>query len=229
MALKDTLYDAIDLADARFVTGWYAAVSVDVERFRRLLRGSKRPFVDPEHPAAPLELIEGTAAWVIAHTRQQATAIGGLAGLAGWTSVPHEVVANAIALVRLAQRLAIVYGFDPGTDRGDLAVWQGLAAGLEIELPASGPAGIRVTDLPAVLVPREAPRTVAVALARGVAWRSVGLVAGRMTRFVPVIFAGTAAVAARTRTQAIAERMRATIRRLVEFPAGTLPDDAVEI
>jgi hypothetical protein len=207
-----------------------AAVRAPSATTREALRRRGWAFVDPTAPPPHPDAVRRTAERLVEASAGRATALGGLAGLGGVASVPPEVAAQLVALVRLAQRLAVVYGFDPDTERGRIAVWQALAAGLEIELPQGGPLGLRLTDLPSVLAgraPRDASVAMTRALVRGTAW----MIVGRLGRFVPVFSAGFGAVDGRRRVQRVGGRMIDALARLADLPvdasAGIV--DAVEV
>lgn len=220
--------------DARLPAALHAAVSVDAGRVRRWLRAADRPFVDPEggEVPGPAEL-ERTARWVIQQKQAKLALVGGLAGLAGAVSVPPETLADTVGLLRLAQRLAVVYGFDPATDRGTMAVWRALSAGFELDLPGEGPVGLRASEMPGVLVNGARSRytggALATAMVRETAWR----IGRRLSRLVPLPFlsSGLSAARAHGRTDEIGQRMAATLQRLSEAPPVD-PDrieDAIEV
>lgn len=222
------LRELLERADADVVAGLYHAVSIDPDRVRRQLRTAGRPYADPAGPSPSLGELDATARWVVSQARFKTSALGGFAGLAGAASVPPEIAAQGIALVRLAQRLAVVYGFDARTDRGRTALWRALASGLEIPLP-DGPIALRTSDLPALLVPRVVPRSVGTALAHAVVFESVRYVSGRFGRFFPLISSAFSARDARQRTEEIGERMIEVLRRLSEPGAMPLVEDACEV
>lgn len=232
--IRDVASEALGRVDASLLAGLYTSVSVSPRRVRRSLRVSGRPFLDPDAVERPsLVQVDHTARWVVEQSGFRLGMFGGVAGTAGAASVPPEVVATTIAGLRLAQRLAIVYGFDPHTDRGEMAVWRALAGGFEVELPGDGPVSMRVSDLPGALVRGRGPRSASEALATAVVRESASMVGRRLARWLPVplLSSGLSATAARDRMREIGERMRLVLRRLAEAPAAD-PDrveDAVEL
>lgn len=226
LRLPDLLLDAIRRADDRLLTGALRAVSVSTERERARLRAAGRPFADPEaaEPVA-LEALDRTADWQIDRAASRAAALSGATGLAGALGVPPEAAATVLAAVRLGQRLAVVYGFDPHTDRGRMVLWRALAAGFEIELPEGGRVGMRASELPAVVAPRWIrPRTVGTELTGRMLRR-----AARMAtpgRALPTLDG-----ASRAPLRAIGERMRDVLRRLSDAPGASAPppEDAREV
>ena len=227
------LSDMMSRVDDRLVAGWYRTMSVQTARERRRLRIARRSFVDPKSAEKPtLADLDTTAHWVIQQSRFNATALGGFAGLAGVASVAPEIAASIVGVLRLGQRLALVYGFDPDTDRGQMALWRALAAGYDVDLPDRGPVGIRVTDLPAIVAPRAlAPRTVGGDLAAQIVRKSAWMIAGRVTRLLPVMSSGSGALRSRQNMGEIGERMRLVFRQMAEIPLANrgLLEDALEI
>lgn len=226
----EAVSDAADRLDRGSIRALYAAVSVPVERERARLRRTRRPFVDPGQPIPHPDAVRQTATRVVDQATFSATALGGFAGLGGAVSVPPEVMATMVAVVRLAQRLAIIYGFDPDRDRGQMALQQALSAGLQVDLPDGGPMGLKVTDLPGVFA-RSAPREVPVAITRALVRQTAWMVVGSIGRFIPVVSAGAGAVGGRRRMRQIGHRMRESLERLAELPMadGTVVVDAVEV
>ena len=231
--IRDIASSWLARADQRLVGEVVAAVSVNTDEMRQRLRQARRPFLDPAETGRPSWAeVEQTSEFVIRQARVKVGALGGMASLAGLLSVPPEVVATAVAGLRLAQRLAIIHGFDPDTDRGEMAVFRALAAGFEVTLPERGAMAVRVSDLPGLVVSRGAPdpSSAGGALVASVARQSASLIGRRVTRLVPVVFSGWSAVAARDRMDDIGRRMVAVLRRLAEAPeVGTNFEDAVEV
>lgn len=231
--LPAVVTDVLERADATLVAGWYHAVSVQPERIRAWLRLRGLPFVDPSLPEPPVIVeVDRTADLLIERASYVFGAIGGAAGIVGAATVPPEWVATNVGVLRLAQRLSVVYGFDPTTDRGEMAMCRALAAAYGVEVPETGPARMRVRDLPALFRGDGSRRQgIGARLARAMARSTAWWVAGRITRFVPVISAGTHAVETRTLIGDTGRKMKAVLRRLAEVPnaiAGPV-EEALEV
>ncbi|MBX2799086.1 MAG: EcsC family protein [Myxococcales bacterium] len=230
--MTDLALQVLDRADTQLVAGWYHAVSVSTERVRAWLRSTGLQFVDPSRDTLPtLADLDVTTERIIGQAMLGAGAVSGMAGIAGAASIPPEMLASMVSVLRLGQRLCIVYGFDPGTDRGQMALCRALAAAYDVELPAAGPVGMRVSDLPRLASPNTDPRSIGASLAKAVLVQSAFWVANRLTRLVPVISATSSAVDARNRTERAARQMQAVLERLSDLPstpAGEL-EDALEL
>ncbi len=226
-AFRDFLAQVLDRLDRKLPSSLYAAVSVPASRARAQFRAAGRPFLDPEAEAPSLADVDDTARRVIDQAVARAAGIGGMAAMGGVASVPPEAVAQAVTVLRLAQRLAVVYGFDPDTDRGQAAVWGALAAGMEVELPEQGPLEVRLRDLPGLAASAESASG---DLTRAVAARAAWMVAGRISRFVPLVAPGLSAVAIRKNMLGTGARMQALLRRMAEYPpAVTDVEEASEV
>ena len=145
--------------------------------------------------------------------------------------MPPEVVASMVATLRLGQRLCIIYGFDPHEDRGQMALCRALASAYDVDLPATAPLGMRVSDLPQLARRSSSPQSVAAQLTRAVLVRSALYVASRASRLIPVISATSGVADARQRTENAARRMQAVLKRLSDAPGSPkLPlEDAEEV
>jgi hypothetical protein len=232
--LPALLVDAVDRADATLVAGGYRAVSVSAERVRAWLRFRGLAYLDPTAPTAPeLRDLDRTADTVIARAAALSGAMGGAAGIAGAPSIPPEALGTAILVLRMAQRLCVVYGFDPATDRGQMALARGLAAAWEVELPETGAFGLRVSDLPALFRPGASPRAVGGRLVKAMTMGAVSWVAYRLTRFVPLVSAPVHALDNRSKVEAAGRRMQGVLRRLTEVGDGSASlatmEEAVEV
>ena len=157
---------------------------------------------------------------------------GAIAGLAGFAAVPPEALAALVQLLHLAQRLAIIYGHDPRTDRGRVWLLRALATALDVELPRQGRWDMSLSHL------RDARRS---ALAEGpsstalvaqtFALRAATTLGTRLTRLVPGLGAGLSAASARRATRRQGRLMIAIFQRSWEGAAQHTGEveDAVEV
>lgn len=225
------LRGALHQLDERGVAMLYRSISVSVSRTRSRLRAAGLPFVEPGVVAPrPVEL-DATAQWVIAQSRASSAAVGGMAGLWGILSIPPEIGAYLVATVRMAQRLAIVYGFDPESDRGRMALAQALAVGFDIELPERGRMSLSLTDLFQVLSKGPGSTSFGAVLTRSLLSRTARMIGGRATRFVPLLSSGFVAADNQRRTGEIGAKMLGVFTRLAELPLSPLAlvEDAIEV
>ncbi len=227
MAFPETVQELLERADERLMSGWYKAISLSPKRVHRQLRSAGHHLADD----SDVEVRLRAAHWVIDQARFNATALGGIAGLGGLASVPPEALAHTVGVLRMGQRLGIIYGFDPHTDRGQMALWQALAAGYEVDLPQGGPVGMRVSDLPSLVAPAVlAPRTVSANLFGEILRKSAWTLAARVSRIVPVASAGAAAVYSRRHMADVGHRMHIVFQNLGAIRGAiTEIEDAEEV
>lgn len=210
--------DLLDRADDAAARRLYRLASIRPDRERARLRAAGRPHLAPDLPPPTWEELAETSDWVIdqAHRRRAVTIR--LTGLAGAPSLPSEVAIRGIGLLRLAQRLALVHGFDPGDDRGQAAIRQALAAGLG-QRPFEGPLQARLTDLA-----RSRP-SVGGQLARAVVGTASADAVRGLERLIPLVGATRVDVG----LVEAGERMASVYRRLAVLPGPRRLEDATEV
>ncbi len=209
----------------------YTAASVPTADVRAWMRDTGLPFLDPDAGSFPTSAdLDDAALRIVGHTRVRATAFGVASGFVGAVAIPPEVLATIVSTLRLSQRLAVLYGFDPETDAGRLVMWRALAAAYEIELPAQGPVGMKVRELPDMLRSQlPATRQASTWLARQVVVRATGTVMSRVTRLIPGLGAGLAGWGARRRTHAMGQRMIDVYRRAMTGAPFELEGEEVAV
>jgi hypothetical protein len=191
------------------------------------------PYFDPAmgRSPGPSEL-EAAAEVVAIRAARAGTLTGGVAGFAGLLAVPPELVASLVQTLRLGQRLAVVYGHDPDTDKGKLLLWKAIATAYEVDLPAEGPLEWRLQQLAASMQTKaDTMRSSSDWLARTLAVRAVVSFSSRMSRLVPGLGAGLGAWEGRRRLQEQATRMTPVFRRAWDgalYVEGAI-EDAVEV
>jgi hypothetical protein len=219
-------------ADRRVLPAITAAVSVDPDRVRQWLRLGARAFVDPERPERPDEAaVLATARFVVAQSQQRMALASGTLGLGGLATIPPEALATGVSSLRLAQRLAVVFGLDPRTDRGRVAVWMALAAAYEVDLPDQGPLGPRVSELPGALIGRIDPKDTALGVGAAVLRGSALRLLANATRWfpLPAVSLGLSLRGAARRHLLAGERMIEAIRGVADAPDHPGWVDAVEV
>lgn len=229
MSARAAFADLLRQADHRMVAHWVRAISVSPDRVRRQLRAQGLPFWDGED-RPDMNEVDRTANWCIQQARANGRVLGGVAGLGGLASIPPEALAQIVATIRLGQRLCIVYGFDLDTDRGRMALWSALAAGWQVTLPEQGPVGMRVSDLPGVLVPGVGqPQDVMGQMMHTVVRSASWGLARRVSRLVPLVGAGVSADSGGQAMDGIGRRMRDVLRsRRATAPLLDI-EDAIEV
>lgn len=205
----------------------YRSVSVDTDEYRSNLSALGLRHAADGGRATIAELDEA-AEHAIRSSIRVASVVGGVGGLAGWMGVPPEAAARVVQSARLAQRLAIIYGHDLGTDRGEAHVRQALAAAWGVELPAQMQADLRLSDLP-LLVQRRARKgsNAPTYLVRTLGSAALTATAKRAPRLIPGIGATLGLLGARRVARGQAESMKRFLRTPHLQPDGRAMDDAV--
>jgi len=228
--LRQVFANLTERVDEDLLPSLYAAASLKTDHIRADLdaRGEARHDTSPTPEPHELEL---TSRKVIQRASRRAAARGALAGAGGLLAVPPEAAASAVQSVRLAQRLVVVWGFDPESSLGQIHLARSLAAAYEIELPDQGPIDMRVRDLARISTPKLPElRNQTTALARVLAARSVVTLATRFSRWIPGVGAGLGAIGAHRNLVRQGHRMVDYLRRTRGMSAHVSDiEDAVEV
>lgn len=207
--LDQALRNLSERVDEDLIPALYQAASVPSVIIRAELEAEGLAWSDPSAGRSPgLVELRASARTIIDRSARTATIRGAVAGTMGLLAVPPEAAAAFVQSLRLAQRLAVVFGFEHETDRGKLILGRALAAGLELELPEQARVDFRlrrVTSL--VRQGASEPQQAAAKVARLAGRRLVWTLGGRMGRILPGFGTGLAAWSARRELRRQAERM----------------------
>ena len=206
-------------------------MSIDVEALRTSLsaRGLRWDVPgDPQRPDAAD--LEKSAKHVIDASVRSSGLLGAASGVVGLVGVPPEAMARLVHSFRLAQRLAIIYGHDPTTDRGRIHVRRALSAAWGFDLPVQASEDIKLSQLPRVLdagtlALHDGPAWLAKTLAKS----ATSAIGRRASRWIPGLGAGMGLFHGRRLARVQGEKMHDAIRRRWEGPRPKHIEDAVEI
>ncbi len=228
--LRQVLSNIGERIDLDLLPALYSAASLTTEQIRMELAAADVRIAQPD-VTPDLHELEAASAAVIRRATRRAAARGAIAGAGGLMAVPPEAALSAVQTVRLAQRLAVVWGHDIDTDLGQLTLARTLAAGFDVVLPDCGPIDLRLRDLPMVLTSKSSTiRNQTADVAGIIVVRSAVTLASRFSRWIPGVGAGLGAVTAHRSIRGQAERMVVYLRRL--YTGGSaVPsvEDAVEV
>ena len=207
------------------------SMSVDPDVFRAELNKDGLSFADPTQiHAADIQALRHSAERTIRRSARRASVAGAASGLAGWLGVPPEIAARVVQSVRLAQRLAIIYGHDPSTDRGAMHVRKALAAGWQFDLPDQAKVDIKMSDLPKLVQTNLQPTHHAGGwLAQKLMRKATASIGSRIGRVVPGLGAGLGAYQANRSTRELGERMLDAYIRIHRIPKPSGIEDAIEV
>ncbi len=175
--------------------GVYGAVSVHPDDVLAHLRGRGLPAHDLlAVKALSVDALDPIAREMIRKARRRAAFGGASMGLAGWMGIAPSMGQLGLVLLRLAQGLSVVYGFDHRTPRGQIDLWKTLARGLGAESSAEDFEGTQeeLTQRLPALVGRSTTfaNPLAVRLAQAAASRLLATTPSHAARLVPVLGGG---------------------------------------
>ena len=203
--------------DADLIPALYATASVPTSEIREELRCGGHAFVDEAAGLFPeADELARTVAWGTRTSTRRAVVVGVAAGAVGFAAIAPAVLASALSSLRLAQRLAVVHGFDPDTDAGRLVISRALAHAYEVQLPESTRVATRVSELPALVGPLGSTGALTRWAGRQAIAGSLAAVVVRVTRLVPGLGAAVAGVSTLRTQSRHAARMCAVYARATE-------------
>ena len=158
-------------------------------------------------------VLDGLADQYIRNAKLMTSLSGAGLGAGGLMLVGPDVSILAASLLRLAQREAIVYGFDYRVPSESLHVWAALGRALGVEKVADGAGQVAVRNLPKLLAQGAGKSTAFKALIKAIAARLGLLVTERgLARALPLVGAGVAAVTNYQIVRELGEKMRTYFR-----------------
>ena len=177
----------------------------------------------------PVEVIDPVASRYIREASRSAAISGVSLGLGGWVGVPPGLLHLTVLLLRLAQRLSVSYGVDFTTSRGEIELWKSLAQGVGARLDWEGTEAELYRRLPVVVTGTGTfTNPLLVKAAQEVLLRVAITSGARITRFVPVVGAGSGAVLNFLEVHRVGRRLKDTWRARHAI-AGFDPRSAIEV
>jgi hypothetical protein len=226
--LGQILSNLTERLDEDLLPGLYGITSLTTAKVQREFRAAEIPFTDPINGTfPPEEELEAGADAVINRVVSRASMRGAIGGLGGAIAIPPEVALALVQTVRMAQRLAVLYGIELETDRGKLLLSRAIYAAYELKLPKQQQLDMRISQLPQVARQQtpDVQRTTAW-IARTVAWQLTRHIGGRVTRIIPGIGAGIGAWDANRSIKVQGKRIRAVYQR--SWSGGLLTTSMIE-
>ena len=207
------------------------SISVDPAEFTQHLESQGLAYVNPKRLNQPNQTEVTQTAEIFIHKAVVRAGIGGaMSGVAGWAGVPPEVAARVIQSLRLAQRLAIIYGHNPHSDRGVIHIRSALAAAWDIDLPVQARMDMKLSDVSSV-VKGGLPQThkTPTWLMRVLVNQATATVGRRAVRLVPGLGSGIGFVQSRSTVRKQGQRMLSIFQKTWVGSVHPEIDDAVEI
>ena len=116
------------------------AASIDPGRFAARLRQRGLPVSRVEDlRGLDVELIDPVARSIVQSARRISAVSGVGLGMGGWIAVAPEVLQQMVMLLKLAQRLSLLYGIDYRQRAGEVVLWKALAHAVGADARVEGP------------------------------------------------------------------------------------------
>ncbi len=214
MKADDLAQAVFDTIDEGLLQRLYQVASVDPEAILADVRKAGHSVESLQDlQQLPTEVVDALVDGYIQRSKRVA-AVGGVSlGLGGWLGLAPGLSQLLVVVLRLGQRISLVYGFDYRTDRGELELWKGIAAAVGASLRWEGTEAELIKRLPvAVTGSGTFTNPLLVQALRAVIAR-VALSSGRqVTRWLPLVGGGTGMVFNYLEVDRIGRRMKATWR-----------------
>ncbi len=230
MNVEDLGRSILDALDDGLVQGLYRLASVEpASVLADLSSGDERLQRIEDSGLLPVELIDSVAHRYIKDARRAAALSGASLGFGGWIGLPPGLMHLMVLLLRLAQRLSLAYGVDYRTGKGEIELWKALAAAVGAKVDWEGTEAELMRRLPVVVTGVGAfSNPLLVQAARAVLMRVAIIGGARITRFVPVVGAGSGAVLNFLEVHRIGNRLKLTFRARHAI-VGFDPGQAIEV
>ena len=232
MTRRSLLDDLGPLLSEQVLPAVYRTLSVEPERLLADLRrrGLNVHTLDDLRDVDP-DVVDRVAEDVVRSARRMSAVSGVGLGMGGWLAIPPEIVHQVVSLLKLAQRLSLLYGIDYRTGVGEIELFKALATGVDARIDLSGTPGDVTRRLPREFSRnRVALHPIAWRLAQAVVRKLVLRVSTPLGRLVPVLSGGVGAVTNYAQMGRAGRRMMAYYRaRDVHGRAGGEPGVDVEV
>jgi hypothetical protein len=229
--MSDIFRELTDRVDEDLPPYVLRSMSVNVLEYRTDLDAAGFAYIVATSPHQhPAEALARSAQSAIEHSVRTASMVGAAGGLAGFLGVPPEAAARVLQSLRLAQRIAIIYGHDPETDKGAMHIRKALAAAWDFELPPQANIDMRLSDLPTLVrASFPAAYTGGGGIARTMLSQATAVVGRRFIRIIPGLGIGVGAIQARRSARSQGDRIHQSILRSYRVPKVKGIEDAVEV
>lgn len=191
MDSRQLLQDLAQRLPDAFLPALYRAASIDQTKFLMQLQSRGLNITHLGDLASQdLALIQPVAESFVRSSRRVSALSGVGSGVAGWVAIAPEAGHAAAMLLKLAQRLSLLYGFDYLTPAGELLLWKAIAEAVGVEERMEGVVDT-ARQLPEMLKSGRAINNPVVRqLAQAVMKRLILRISAPFGRMVPIIGGG---------------------------------------
>lgn len=197
--LKDGAVDLGEKLDSEVLPALYNAASLKGEVIRAELRSQGLDHWDPGSDNLPTRsAMERTCELLVRRASRLAGLRGAAGSFGGFLTLAPDMGLALVQTLRLAQRLAVVWGHDPDSEPGRLLLTRALATAWKIDLPREGMQPTHLSQVPGLVRSSlSMQRSSGTAIARNVASRAAGMAGRRISSVVPGLGTGLGAWSAR--------------------------------
>ncbi len=230
MKAEDVARGVLDALDDGLLQALYRLTWVDVDGVLGDLKagGTTVGEVADLHSIAA-ERLDPVADSYIRKARRNAALSGASLGAGGWMALPPGLGHLVVVIVRLAQRLSLVYGFDYRSARGEIELWKALAHAVDADVDWEGTEAELMRRLPVVVTGTGTFANPLLLKALQAVVMRIAIAAGtRVTRWVPVVGGGSGMVLNYLQVNAIGQKLKTTWRGRHAI-SGFDPRAAVEV
>ncbi len=222
--------DVAPLLTEQVLPALYRAASVDPEGFyAQLRRRGVRVYTLDDLRRVDPDLVDRIARGEIRSARRMSALSGVGLGMGGWFAIPPDIASQVVALLKLAQRMSLLYGVDYRAGAGEIELWKAMAEAVGARVDLSGTPGDVARRLPAqVGRSRLALHPIAWRLAQAVVRRLALRVSTPLGRMVPVLSGGIGGATNYVQMGRAGQRMMAYYRAR-RGPGTTGPDAPLEV
>lgn len=230
MNVEDLGRSVLDALDDGLVQGLYKLASVEPASVLSDLSRAGEPLESVEDARnLPVELIDPVARRYIKEASRSAAMSGASLGFGGWMGLPPGLMHLTVLMLRLAQRMALAYGVDYRSGKGEIEMWKALALAVGAKVDWEGTEAELMRKLPVVVTGTGAfSNPLLVQAARAVLMRVAIISGARVTRLVPVVGAGSGAVLNFLEVHTVGHRLKNRFRAHHAI-VGFDPGQAIEV
>jgi len=211
MRVDDLAQSIFETIDEGLFQRLYQVASVKPEAILADLRQAGHPVESlADVQQLPTEVLDSLADAYIKSARRTA-AMGGVSlGIGGWLGLAPGLSQLLVLVLRLGQRISLVYGFDYRSGQGELDLWKGIASAVGASLRWEGTEAEVVKRLPVAVTGSGAFTNPLLRQALRAVVARVALSSGRqLSRWLPLVGGGTGMIFNYLEVDRIGRRLKA--------------------
>lgn len=222
---EELLKQIQEALDEGLLVHLYRLASVSPEATLRQLRDQGiEVYSLGELGRVPAPLLDAVADDIISRCRRRGALTGAGLSVGGYFTLAPEIIWYLSTLLRLGQRLAMVYGQEVQTLKGQIELWQALASALGVQVDLEGLDGELHRGLPMAIGRGTLRDPILLNVVQQVLIKLSMALAKRITRFVPVLNIGLGGLATYRQLSNVGEQLKETFRTRHQLRTLSLSD-----